>query len=289
MIKTTTKIFLLSLSFFVIGCATSVSRFSKEGKVSEVIFPDINKAWKKDGVIPNSESLVKIKPSLNKDKVYALLGTPHFSEGFGAVKEWDYIFHFNEAAQNNADEVCQFKIIFNVEMRVQDTYWKPSECAKYASLPKPSTAVVTEKIIEKEKETITLSSVKMSSDGFFEFDKFGMSNLQPGGRERLDKTLSEILSKGELVSVKVVGYTDRLGSDEYNIKLSESRANTIKDYIASRGDIPADKIFIQGLGKSDPVVQCNQEQRNTALINCLQPNRRFEIEIETVKKVSLIQ
>lgn len=288
MIKTTTKIFLLLISLFVIGCTSSVSKFSKDGKVSEVVFPVVREAWRKEGVMPTSESLAKIKPNLNKDRVYALLGAPHFNEGFGAVKEWDYIFRFNNVVQNNDDEFCQFKIIFNPEMRVQDTYWKPAECAKNALLPKLATTVVTEKVIEKEKETITLSSVKMNSDGFFEFDKSDVSSLKPGGKERLDKILSAILSKSELVSIKVLGYTDRLGSDEYNIELSMSRANAIKDYIASYG-VPTDKIFIYGLGKSDPIVQCSQEKRDSNLINCLQPNRRFEIEIETIKKVSLIE
>lgn len=268
-----------------IGCTTSVSKISKDGKVEQVIFPDINTAWKREGTMPNTESLSKVTPNLSKDQIYALIGTPHFNEGFGAVREWDYIFNFKNEVLNN-DEVCQFKIIFNTQMRVNETFWKPENCSKYLAKHDLMTTVVTEKVIEREKETVTLSRLKLNSDGFFEFDKSSISDLRPGGKERLDKALSEIQGKGDLVSVKVVGYTDRLGSDEYNIELSKLRANTIKAYIASQG-IPSDKIVAYGLGKNDPIVQCHQDQRNAILIDCLQPNRRFEIEIETMKKVSI--
>lgn len=276
---------MLGLTVFSSGCATSVSKLSKEGKVEEVIFPDIKEAWRRDGTLPSTESLTKITPNLSKDNIYALLGSPHFDEGFGAVREWDYIFNFKNEVLNR-DETCQFKVIFNPKMQVQETFWKPGDCSKYAVKNIPTNTIVTEKVIVREKETVTLSSVKMNSDGFFEFDKSSMSDLRPGGKERLDKTLSGILGKGDLVSVKIVGYTDRLGSEEYNDDLSKLRANTIKAYIASQG-IPSDKIMAYGLGKNDPIVQCEQKQRNELLINCLQPNRRFEIEVETVTKVSL--
>ena len=284
MIKKTT-ILMLGLTLLSSGCATSVSKISKEGKVEEVIFPPVSTAWKKEGTMPNADSLTKIMPNLSKDQTLTLIGTPHFNEGFGAVREWDYIFNFRNETLNSA-EACQFKVIFNPKMKVQETFWKPDACSKYAVKNNPTNTIITEKVIVREKETVTLSSVKMNSDGFFEFDKSSMGDLHPGGKERLDKTLSGILGKGDLVSVKVVGYTDRLGSDEYNIDLSKLRADTIKAYIASQG-IPSDKILAYGLGKNDPIVQCEQKQRNELLINCLQPNRRFEIEVETVTKVSL--
>ncbi len=116
--------------------------------------------------------------------------------------------------------------------------------------------------------------------------KLEVNKRLPKRVKPMDKNLSEMLGKGEIVRSNIVAYTDRLGSDEYNIELSKLRANTIKNYLASKG-IPSDKIVTAGLGENHPVVQCKQEQRNKFLVNCFQPNRRFEIEIETLKKVSL--
>lgn len=268
------------ITLLSVGCTTSVSKISKEGKVEEVVFPDIENAWRKAGTMPSQASVAKVRPGLPKDKMYALLGPPHFAEGFVGVREWDYIFTFKNFPQNKED-VCQFKIIYDPQMLVQETFWKPADCSQYATetvLPNPQ----IEKVIQREKDTILVSKVKISSDGLFKFGKYDIKDLQPGGKERLDKALSEILDTNDLVRVRVYGYTDRLGSDQYNLELSEARAETIKKYMISQG-IPAEKIIASGLGKTAPLAKCDQQERNATLINCLQPNRRFEIEVETAK------
>jgi OOP family OmpA-OmpF porin len=71
------------------------------------------------------------------------------------------------------------------------------------------------------------------------------------------------------------GYTDRLGSDSYNRQLSTKRAETVKRYLQSGGvQVP---MSAKGLGKDDPVVQCNN-RNHQALIDCLEPNRRVELD-----------
>lgn len=81
--------------------------------------------------------------------------------------------------------------------------------------------------------------------------------------------------------IAIVGYSDRLGSDEYNRKLSERRATAVKNYIVSNG-IEADRLTVEGRGEADPVVTCDNKNK-TALIECLAPNRRVEIDQITVK------
>jgi len=76
--------------------------------------------------------------------------------------------------------------------------------------------------------------------------------------------------------VLVTGHTDRIGSDAYNQKLSERRADAVRDYLVSKG-VPRDKIEAIGVGKKQPVVQCDQKNFKE-LIACLQPNRRVEIQ-----------
>ena len=89
------------------------------------------------------------------------------------------------------------------------------------------------------------------------------------------------MSKLELVLV--TGHTDRIGSQAYNQKLSERRANAVRDYLVSKG-VARDKIETLGMGKTQPVpgVVCNQAypKERKALIECLAPNRRVEVEVK---------
>lgn len=78
-------------------------------------------------------------------------------------------------------------------------------------------------------------------------------------------------------SVKVTGHTDKLGSEAYNQKLSEKRANQVRDYLISQG-IEADRLIAVGKGELVPVVDCDGVKGRKALIECLAPNRRVEIE-----------
>jgi OOP family OmpA-OmpF porin len=80
--------------------------------------------------------------------------------------------------------------------------------------------------------------------------------------------------------VLVTGHTDRIGTQQYNQRLSERRADAVRDYLVSRG-VPKDRIETLGMGKTQPVpgVVCNQKNLKE-LIVCLAPNRRVEIEVK---------
>jgi OOP family OmpA-OmpF porin len=82
--------------------------------------------------------------------------------------------------------------------------------------------------------------------------------------------------------VVITGYTDRLGSDKYNQKLSERRATAVKDYLVGKG-VAANRLKAEGKGKANPVVQCNNKKR-ADLIACLEPNRRVEVEQITIER-----
>ncbi|WP_282099315.1 OmpA family protein [Deefgea sp. CFH1-16] len=67
--------------------------------------------------------------------------------------------------------------------------------------------------------------------------------------------------------------------------LSEKRANTVRDYLLSKG-APADKVTAMGKGKADPVTGDTCQQKNRAkLIECLAPDRRVVVEITGTKVV----
>lgn len=130
-----------------------------------------------------------------------------------------------------------------------------------------------------------VQKITLASKALFDFDK---AVLKPEGQAVLDREiLSRIKEVQKLELVLVTGHTDRLGSQQYNQKLSERRAAAVAAYLASKG-VAKDKLETLGMGKTQPVpgVVCEQKNRK-ALIACLQPHRRVEVEVKgeiTVRK-----
>lgn len=118
----------------------------------------------------------------------------------------------------------------------------------------------------------------LSAESLFSFDR---SELSASGREALDRFVRDM---GGLAfdTVTVEGHTDRLGSDGYNQKLSQARAEAVKSYLAGPGGLAASRINTVGKGESSPVTRagdCRGNAASAALIACLQPDRRVEIEV----------
>jgi outer membrane protein OmpA-like peptidoglycan-associated protein len=86
------------------------------------------------------------------------------------------------------------------------------------------------------------------SDVLFDFNKY---TLKPDAREKLAK-VSGILLAYPGLSLQVEGYTDNIGSEEYNQKLSEQRADTVRDYLVTEG-VAQNNISAAGYGKNNPV------------------------------------
>jgi OOP family OmpA-OmpF porin len=82
--------------------------------------------------------------------------------------------------------------------------------------------------------------------------------------------------------VRITGYTDRIGGDAYNLKLSQRRADAVKGYLVAKG-VAAGRLAAVGRGKANPVVQCSDTNR-AELVRCLEPNRRVEVEPITFPK-----
>jgi outer membrane protein OmpA-like peptidoglycan-associated protein len=86
------------------------------------------------------------------------------------------------------------------------------------------------------------------SDVLFDFNKY---TLKPDAREKLAK-VSGILLAYPGLKLQIEGYTDNVGSDEYNQKLSEERADAVRDYLISQS-VKDSNISATGYGKSDPI------------------------------------
>jgi len=125
------------------------------------------------------------------------------------------------------------------------------------------------------------ATVTLNADESFEFNK---AALKPSALAKLD---SDVVAKVPLCStlemILVSGHTDRLGSQQYNQKLSDKRAEAVKAYLVKKG-VDAAKIETMGMGKTLQIKSCPDGKDRKALIACLAPNRRAVIEIKGLAK-----
>ncbi|QCI19892.1 MAG: OmpA family protein [Buchnera aphidicola (Brevicoryne brassicae)] len=110
---------------------------------------------------------------------------------------------------------------------------------------------------------------------------FNSTDLKPISYDKLNK-LDDDIKKMQLKNISIIlsGHSDRIGNEEYNKKLSEDRAYSIKNYLTSRG-FSRDQIIVQGMGELYPLTNqvCKDVKNRSLLISCLAPDRRVEISV----------
>ena len=149
--------------------------------------------------------------------------------------------------------------------------------AQYVAAPAAPAAVVV--AAAPQPVPAVVKRVSLSADSLFDFDQ---SAIKPAGRQSLDKLAADLRGV-DFASVHVIGHTDRLGSARYNEALSSRRAAAVGEYLVRSGGVPAQKIVAQGVGPSSPVTRaadCRGGAPAQALIACLAPDRRVEVEIQ---------
>jgi len=120
--------------------------------------------------------------------------------------------------------------------------------------------------------------ISLSVDTLFVFNRGDVAGIKPQGRQQLDDIATKLQGTDRVKEIEVSGYTDRLGSTAYNIRLSQQRANSVKQYLQSEGvKIPISSEG-RGYGKANPGTDCRMNNQE-ALIHCLQPDRRVDIRL----------
>ena len=149
----------------------------------------------------------------------------------------------------------------------RDAAWTPATAAANCDgwlAPKPAAAAPAKPAASK----VAQKKITLQADTLFDFDK---STLKSGGVATLNKVAQDI-KKMKLEVVIIVGYTDSVGSDAYNIALGQRRANAVKSFLTNDGGVEATRVYTESKGKADPVA-------SNATAEGRAKNRRAVIEV----------
>jgi OOP family OmpA-OmpF porin len=116
--------------------------------------------------------------------------------------------------------------------------------------------------------------VALPVDTLFAFNRSRVESITPEGRQMLDGLIADVKGDGAVSAITVSGFTDRLGSDAYNRRLSQRRADTVQRYLLAGGVTAA--VQARGYGRASPATDCQMRGRR-ALVACLANDRRVEL------------
>jgi OmpA-OmpF porin, OOP family len=212
---------------------------------------------------------------------------PNYKFGFGA--EYDFTRHFGmriEAERYRIDDAAGNKgdiDLFSGGLIFRFGEWEspaPPPIVPPPAAPEPERALPPPP--PPPPPPPVRRRVSFSADSLFDF---GKDTVKATGRLALDRFAADV--KGTQFDViTVTGYTDRIGSHDYNLKLSARRAESVKSYLVNTSGIPDGKVTTRGADGEDPVTkpdECPGEKRTPQLIACLQPDRRVDVEVVGTK------
>jgi len=146
---------------------------------------------------------------------------------------------------------------------------KPTPAPKHVKyVPAPVTPQAVNKLAH---EQLTI---------YFDFNK---SKITDNSAIKLDAIAEAVNHSPRVTRVNIVGYTDEIGSNEYNDKLSIKRADAVKAYLDTKMHIDVNVLGLRGMGEKDPVVDCKKAKSRKQKISCMAKDRRVEVEFEFQK------
>jgi OOP family OmpA-OmpF porin len=152
----------------------------------------------------------------------------------------------------------------------------PAPRAEPKPVPPPPPAPVAKPEVKPEPPKKP-AVMNLASTELFEFNK---AVLTQDARVKLDnEVVAKLKDLKDVRYIIVNGHADRLGSPQYNQRLSEKRAEAVRAYLVSKG-VDAAKVETLGFGKTLPVKACPDQKDRKGLIACLADNRRVVVEVQ---------
>jgi OOP family OmpA-OmpF porin len=126
--------------------------------------------------------------------------------------------------------------------------------------------------------------ISLTSDALFAFGKSGLGDILLAGRTALDDVVRRVNTEYASVdSITILGHSDLIGRPEDKQKISEQRAQTVRDYLLSNG-LSTTRILSQGRADREPVASSCGVTSTPLNILCNRPNRRVSIEISGIRR-----
>ncbi|MGK5059927.1 OmpA family protein [Janthinobacterium sp. LB2P49] len=179
-------------------------------------------------------------------------------------------YRLNDAVGNRGDaDLYSVSLVYKLGRPASATpaYQPAPEVAPVVAMPAP--------LIEAKPAPVPVAEkVSFASEALFDFDQ---STLKPQGKAALDQLLGRLTGM-DLEVIVTVGHTDAVGSDAYNQKLSQRRAEAVKAYLVAQG-VETSRVYTEGKGETQPVAD------NTSAAGRAK-NRRVTVEVVGTRKVA---
>lgn len=107
---------------------------------------------------------------------------------------------------------------------------------------------------------------------------FGKSTLTPQAKKQLESLASK-MKRGPIKEVRIIGFADRIGEPEANKRLSEKRAEAVRNFLFKQGIVTPFGIDVRWLGEAAPVTSCPAKMPKAKLVECLKEDRRVEVDV----------
>lgn len=243
------------------GCASSVERVPQEvSAFPDAVVPlsELGDEFLRHGEFRSPSSISQVDSGASQADTQRFLGQPVVTrEGEDGQQWWFYNINFLLAEDKDDLLICQYRVAFDGQQEVAHTTWRRPQCRSFYA------------------QALDVAQISLSAKVLFVYDS---AELTPSGRQKLDEVADMLTTDFDDPYIQITGHADRIASVDYNLELSERRAEAVSTYLASR-NIPSDRMSVAGKGFHEPVVFCEGDEVTEELKRCLQPNRRVEITI----------
>jgi OOP family OmpA-OmpF porin len=268
----------------VLGIIPFTEKFSAFGRIGAQ-YAETKDHFSSTGFVPTPSNP---NPSKNETNYKAGVGIQYnFTQSLGMRAEAER-YRINDAVGKRGDiDLISLGLVYRFDQN------KPAPVEKVATpepvvmapppppppvvapAPPPKVIVVMQPPPPPRK---VVFSADTDADALFDFGKYV---VKPNGQRALDKFVADLQgAKYEVITI--TGHADRIGSKAANMRLSERRAEAVKNYLIESAGIPADKISAKGVGSSEPMTkpgECKGKKATKKLVACLAPDRRVEAEV----------